>query len=463
MQIEIGKRVAYLSNQGIGKNDIVLIYHGGTPSFFADLLALWELGVCAACLNPGLTINEIETLVEFVNPAALLLTHGTPPLKVSCSCPQFDLASAAENVSPVDAIAAAALDDPALMLFTSGTTGNPKGVVHTFASIEARLVHNRNYLDANVLCRTLCVLPTHFGHGLIGNCLTPLLAGHHLLLFPNPGIKGAGELGRIIDEKEISFLSSVPSFWKVALKVSPSPQGKTLQQVSVGSAPLLAELWQAIIDWAGTDNVCNMYGITETANWVAGASARDFPLENGLVGTMWGGEAAVLTTSGQRQASGEGEILLKPPSLMQAYFKRPDLSEESIRDGWYHTGDVGVIDEKGVIRLRGRIKTEINKAGIKILPEEVDALLEEHDDVLEACAFGVPDSLSGETVAVAVLLKDQAQTDAEELRQWCSERIRKDCVPEKWFFVREIPKTDRGKINRTTVREYCLERGKKNE
>lgn len=460
LRLEIGKRVAFLNDRDIGKDDIVLICHGGTPSFFADLLALWELGACAACLNPALTANEIETVVKFVDPAAFLLGPGQGLKEVSAACPQFDLDTAARKAPPITATKTPALKAPALILFTSGTTGDPKGVVHTFASVQARLVHNRKFLDNNVLCRTLCVLPTYFGHGLIGNCLTPLMAGRHLLLFQNPGIKGAGALGNVIDDNVISFLSSVPSFWNVVLKVSPKPLGKSLQRISVGSAPLSAELWQAIVNWAGTDNVCNMYGITETANWVAGACARELTIENGLVGNMWGGEAAVLTAEGKRQASGQGEILLKPPSLMQGYFKRPDLTAEAIRGGWYHSGDVGVIDEQGAIRLLGRIKTEINKAGIKVLPEEVDVLLERHEDVLEACAFGIPDPVSGETVAAAVLLKAQAKADASELAQWCKQRIRSDCVPEKWYFVAEIPKTDRGKINRAVVRDYCLETSK---
>jgi acyl-CoA synthetase (AMP-forming)/AMP-acid ligase II len=105
--------------------------------------------------------------------------------------------------------------------------------------------------------------------------------------------------------------------------------------------------------------------------------------------------------------------------------------------------------------LSGRIKTEINKAGMKILPEEVDLLLERHPGVGEACTFGVPDPVNGERVAVAVRLVDAEVTPAE-LKQWCAARIRPDCVPEKWFILQDIPKTDRGKINRATVREACL-------
>ena len=141
---------------------------------------------------------------------------------------------------------------------------------------------------------------------------------------------------------------------------------------------------------------------------------------------------------------------------MQGYLKRPDLTSEVLKDGWYKTGDWGTVSSDGVIRLLGRTKTEINKAGIKILPEEIDMLLEKHPGVIEACAFGVPDMISGETVAVAVTLKEGESLKPSDLRAWCGKKIRPDGIPEKWFIVNEIPKTDRGKINRGVVREYCL-------
>ena len=456
LQTETGRRAAFLQSEGIGAGDIVLITHGGSLHFFADLLALWATGACAACLNPTLTENEIETVSDFVDPAALLLGPGQGAKDIKYDCRQIDLDAEAGQDTSAPPEGQFKKNDPALILFTSGTTGNPKGVVHTFASLAGRLDHNWKFLSPDVLSRTLCVLPTHFGHGLIGNCLTPLLAGHHLFLFQNPALKGAAMLGQMIDDSGITFLSSVPSFWRVVLKVSHKPEATTLKRISVGSAPLSQELWQAIIGWAGTDEVWNMYGITETANWAAGAGGPEFPPEAGLVGRMWGGEAAVLTAQGKRAAAGEGEILLKPPSLMKGYLQRPDLTAEAIKDGWYHTGDVGLIDEAGVIRLLGRIKTEINRAGMKILPEEVDALLEGHEDVLEACAFGIPDAISGEAVAAAVHLKPESKTGVEDLRAWCSTRIRPDCIPEKWFLVPEIPKTDRGKVNRAVVRDTCL-------
>jgi len=445
-----------LSKAGIGNGDLVIITHGGTPTFFSDLFAVWSLGACAVCINPGLAPGELRNVVDFTDAKALILGEGDDRVDLPDGLVHLSPIRDAGDIAPIAKIEADK-DAPALILFTSGTTGQPKGVVQTFGSLRARIDLNQQQIARETLARTLCVLPTHFGHGLIGNCLTPLLAGGDLFLAPGGGMARAAGLGAILSDHEISFMSSVPSFWKMVLKLSKPPTTKSLQQVSVGSAPVAAELIYEIAKWSGAPDVRNMYGITETANWIAGSSTQDRAPEDGLIGTMWGGKAAVRLEDGTLATEGEGEIAVKTPSLMSGYFKRPDLTKQVLSKGWYFTGDTGTIDDHGIIRLGGRIKNEINRGGMKVSPEEIDLLLERHDDVEEACAFGIPDAAAGETVAVAVKLSAGSSMIAESLRVWCTERIRRDCVPERWYFLAEIPKTDRGKLNRDIVRDKCTE------
>jgi acyl-CoA synthetase (AMP-forming)/AMP-acid ligase II len=141
---------------------------------------------------------------------------------------------------------------------------------------------------------------------------------------------------------------------------------------------------------------------------------------------------------------------------MSGYLNRPDLTAMVMRDGWYRTGDRGTVDKQGKIQLTGRIKDEINRAGFKVQPGELDALLESHPAVAEACVFGIADPVSGEVVAAAVKLIAGASETPESLRAWCRARLRREAVPERWYFVDAIPRTARGKVNRDAVRRHVL-------
>ena len=150
-----------------------------------------------------------------------------------------------------------------------------------------------------------------------------------------------------------------------------------------------------------------------------------------------------------------GEIWLRSPTLASGYW-RNEAANAAFADGWFRTGDTGIVDGDGSIQLVGRQKSEINRAGIKISPEEVDLLLERHPDIEEVCTFGVADAISGELVAAAVRVASHVdEISPAELRTWCAQRIKRECIPERWYFVSEIPRTDRGKVNRDVVRQSC--------
>ena len=457
LSARVERRAAVLAGYGTD-GPVVLIEHG-TPAFLADLFACWRAGHPAAVLNPALTEPEIGRLLAFINPACVISERALPAnLWRGAVLPPADAgvdppAGACEPDGP------ASLDTPALVLFTSGTTGTPKGVVLTHRALQARVALNRAWIGDAALARALCVLPAHFGHGLIGNILTALAAGGTLHLYASPSVNEVSRLGALIDDHGIRFLSSVPSFWRLALRMSPPPRASTLARVHVGSAPLSAALWEEIIAWTGTHDVVNTYGITETANWIAGASAAAGPPADGRVGRPWGGAVRIRDRdSGAAVPDGQaGDVWVQTPALFQGYLDQPELTARALQHGWFATGDVGRWVD-GELYLTGRSKHEINRGGIKVHPEEVDALLERHPAVAEACSFAVDDPMSGERVAAAVRLSDDAAVTQGELRAWCAERIRREAVPEAWYVLETIPKTDRGKLNREQVRAHCLRR-----
>ncbi len=405
------------------------------------LFAAWAAGRVAVVVNPGLSADEQLNVLDHTGAVAW---YG--PLRCKFKKPG---ARGKDDHPPLT------LDEPALILMTSGTTGIPKGIVHSLRSLQARIALNIAYMGDASLARSLCVLPTFFGHGLIGNCLTPLAAGGTLHLWCSPGIGEMASLGQVMDRHRITFMSSVPSFWKLASRVSPSPTQPPLR-LHVGSAPLSIEQWRAISDWAGTDSVYNMFGMTETANWISGGALKNSQGRDGFVGEIWGGRFAVCGDDGTIAESGRGEILVQSPGMMMTYLNAPEALAKAFVGSWMRTGDIGEIDAAGSLTLVGRIKTEINRAGIKIQAEEIDMLLERHPAVDEACAFAIPDAASGQAVAAAIVLSSQNAISTQDIGQWCREHARAEAVPSVLYVLDAIPRNDRGKIVRDSVRAVAM-------
>jgi oxalate---CoA ligase len=442
LALETARRARELSRFGAGPGTSVAIIQDSSADFFLDLFATWSLGAAAACLDPGTPQAELEAMLSLLRPAAVVSAEGH---RVAVESPRG--AASAQTIP--------AIDDAALILFTSGTTMSPKGVILSRRALLARVSLNRSEIGDAALQRALLTLPVHFGHGLIGNALTPLAAGGMIVLAKR-GPELPSDLGPLIDRHAITFLTATPLLWNLAVKTSRPPAGASLRRAHVGSAPLSGELWGKIVAWTGCQ-VFNCYGMTETANWFSAASSAEGCADN-AVGRPWGGRAGVLGDDGVIHPHGEGEIVVLSPSVMSGYLDQPDLTRGAFVDGWYRTGDIGTVDEGGAIRLTGRLKDEINRGGFKVQPAEIERIVLTHPDIVEACAFGMPDRVSGEVVAIAV--KPSGSTpDVGQLRHWCAARMRREAIPERWFVVPQIPRTPRGKLSRDLVRRTVAENG----
>jgi acyl-CoA synthetase (AMP-forming)/AMP-acid ligase II len=356
------------------------------------------------------------------------------------------------------------LDDDALILFTSGTTGDPKGVVHTHRSLGARWNSLRAALGIDAFRRTLCLLPTHFGHGLICNCLFPWLCGQDLYVLPPFRADILVGLGKVIDRHAITFLSSVPTVWRLALKTAKPPERGSLVRVFCGSAPLSGDLWRSVQQWSRAREVMNVYGITETGSWLAGTTVADATPEDGLIGEAWGGELAILRTGDTRASplsadrckpDEPGYVWINTPALMKGYLGRDDLTAEVVSDGWFSTRDIGSIDERGYLYLSGRAREEINKSGQKIYPGDIDGVIERFDDTVDVCSFGFFDPLHGEDVGVAVVLQSSSEEALVRLHRWAAKHLAVHQMPQRWYLVKEFPRISSGKVNRRDVADFC--------
>ncbi len=433
LSTRIAERTEFISRAMRGDPGRVVIETPDPIRRLVDLFAVWEAGFCAVMVGPDLSGEEKRRVAAKVDPDIWVGPDGDQFLEGEGKPPCWQ--------------------DAALVLMTSGTTANPKGVTLGLDAIEKRLKLNVAEIGAETLARSLCPLPLYFGHGLIGNCLTPLYAGGSLSILESPDLREVSAFGAMIDKYEIGFLSSVPSLWRMILRLSPPPEVSP-RRVHVGSAPLPLSLWDDIRAWCGSDSVFNTYGMTETANWISGGTRPSGDAE-GFVGRPWGGRFRVLRDGALRD-QGMGEVAVRSPGQMLGLWG--ESSSEFVADGFMMTGDIGELTDDQNLRLIGRVKNEINKAGIKVLAEEVDMLLERHPDVLEACSFGIPDELSGELVGAVVVEMEGSDLQGSDLIKWCARNARPHAVPHRIEVVEEIEKTDRGKIDRRNTRKQALNR-----
>jgi len=471
--MRVEARIAAYAAEGLKRGDRVFIHFGNCPEFFAELLAVWTLGACAIPIDPRFTTYEIENLARWSRPVcSSWLTTPDDMLNRALGSLGVTVLEVPKGISPPrrssrDPMRGFMLDDDALILFTSGTTGQPKGVVHTHRSLRARWMALRDHLGLAAYARTLCTLPTHFGHGLICNCLFPWLSGQDLYIMPPFRPDTTARLGAIIDEHQVTFVSSVPALWRLALRIAKPPAGTSLQRVFVGSAPLSAALWKDIQAWTHSATVMNAYGITETGSWLAGTTVGEFEPEDGLVGVAWGGVVRVLSSrdpsapleTGSECRPGEsGHVWTLTPALMRGYLDRDDLTAQVVSGGWFATGDIGVMNEKGWLLLRGREREEINKGGMKVYPGDIDGVIERFPATLDVCTFAFTDALMGEDVGVAVALKQQDEKTLRDLYRWGQQHLAEHQLPRRWYILDEIPRTSRGKVNRAQIAEHCAAR-----
>lgn len=469
VELQVARRIAAYQARGLGRGDRVFLGFGNCLEFFADLLAVWRLGACAVPLDARLTRFEIETLARAAKPKAYVAMEHVDSALMSAlrglGTEVFDSAEAGKASRPEAGDGARfSLEDDALILFTSGTTGNPKGVVHTHRTLRARWMALRQSLGLEKHRRSLCLLPTHFGHGLICNSLFPWLSGQELLILPPFAPDVVMHLGEIVDAHGVTFLSSVPSVWRLALKLARPPRSGTLERVFVGSAPLSEHLWRQVQQWTGTREVCNAYGITETGSWTAGTTVPDLEPEDGLIGVPWGAIVAITREGsidrppgvGEEAAAGEaGFVWLNTPALMKGYLDREDLTAQCVNAGWFLTGDLGSLDARGYLSLRGRVRDEINKGGTKVYPADIEAVAERFAGVTDCCCFAVEDDHYGQNVGLALVLERRSPETLRELHAWLKTHLAAHQMPVRWHVLKTLPRTSRGKINRDQIAEAC--------
>ena len=465
---QAGRTVADLNAMGIGRNDAVAIVLPNGPEMAASFVCIGA-GATTAPLNPAYTQEEYRFYLEDLEARVLVIQAGaqTPArsaaeaLGVPVAELEFDADGPAGNFSLRAAAAGgtrndgpAEADDVALVLHTSGTTSRPKIVPLTHANVCASARHIAESLALTPADHCLNVMPLFHIHGLIAAVLSTWHSGGCITC--TPGFNALQFFAWLRDARP-TWYTAVPTMHQAILSRAGRNQdiiaSNPLRFLRSSSASLPPQIMAELEEVFGAP-VIEAYGMTEASHQMASNPLPPRARKPGSVGIAAGPEVAVMSEAGELLGPGEtGEIVIRGPNVTVGYRNNPKANAENFTRGWFRTGDEGVLDEEGYLRLTGRLKEIINRGGEKISPREVDEVLMDHPAVDQVVTFAVPHPKLGEDVAAAVVLKEGAQADERELRQFAGQRLADMKVPRKILFLEEIPKGATGKLQRIGLAE----------
>jgi len=341
--------------------------------------------------------------------------------------------------------------DDALLMYTSGTTGKPKGCVLSNRSVCAGGEFTSSAHELNATDRVLCAMPLYHINGQIVTTVAPLVHGGSVVMPHRFSVSNYWEL---VAKHRCTWINVVPTIIAYLMN-APTPKDKGLDVSRVkfcrsASAPLPPELHRAFEDKFGI-GIIETFGMTET-NAPCFTNPYDPKKRKiGSPGTAYGNEAKVIDpATGKEQPRGTpGELMLRGDNVMTGYYKDPENTAKTLEpDGWLHSGDLGYMDDDGFVFVTGRIKELIIKGGENIAPREIDEALLKHPAVLEAAAVGIPDANYGQEIMACVILKPGMECSMETLKAFSKQELGPYKTPKVIKFVSELPKGPSGKVQR---------------
>ncbi len=466
----IATTISRLNELGIGRNDAVGIVLPNGPEMATAFVAT-ACAATAAPLNPGYRDEEYDFYLKDLSAKALIVAKGveTPARDVALrnGIPVLELVAdenmaagdftleAETKATPTSNGGPAQPDDIALVLHTSGTTSRPKIVPLTHINISASAGNIATTTKLEPHDRCLNIMPLFHIHGLIAAVSSSLSAGASI--FCTPGFN-ALKYFSWLDTANATWCTAVPTMHQAILSRAGRNEkiiaDNTLRFLRSSSSSLPPQVMAALEETFGCP-VIEAYGMTEAAHQMACNPLPPETRKAGTVGRAAGPEVAIMSVSdGTILASGEtGEIVIRGANVTLGYANNPKANEEGFTDGWFRTGDQGILDAEGYVSITGRLKEIINRGGEKISPREVDEVLMDHPAVQQVVTFAMPHDKLGEEVAAAAVLREGAETDEKSLRDFAAKRLADFKVPRKILILDEIPKGATGKLQRIGMAE----------
>jgi oxalate---CoA ligase len=457
LRSQVAEVADILASAGIGPGDRVAMALPNSLDTIVCFLAASIAGT-AAPLNPGYRFDEFVFYLEDTNAKVFILPpdaddarraaaeRKVPVLTSTVVAPgRVEITPSSKNRTA----GAASPDNIALILHTSGSTGRPKRVPLRHRNLA---VSSRNILETYKLTAddvALVAMPLFHVHGLMASTMATLLSGGTIVVPPkfNPL-----SFWRTVRDNGATWYSAVPTIHNLLLTRAGKdrPDGaQNLRFIRSCSAPLSAEMMNQMESVFGVP-VLEAYGMTEASHQMSSNPLPPAERKPGSVGPGTGVKISIMDAEGNHLPKGTaGEIVIQGANVIDGYENNPEANATSFTNGWFRTGDQGILDSDGYLRLVARIKELINRGGEKISPREIDEVLLAHPSVAEAVCFGVPHPTWGEEVAAAIVLKESASDT--DIMGYCKEHLAEFKRPKKIHVVQQIPRTATGKIQRKAV------------
>jgi oxalate---CoA ligase len=468
----IQQTAATLNAQGLGRNDRVAIVLPNGPEM-AACFAACACAVASAPLNPAYRADEFEFYLADLQAKALIVERGSDSPAVAVAhklgvpvlelVPDLNAGAGAFALHAPDAGPRAAAahggyaqpDDVSMVLHTSGTTSRPKIVPLSQANLCASATNIGQTLALGPSDCGLNVMPLFHIHGLIAGVLAPLAAGSQV--YCTPGFNALKFFGWM-DDAHPSWYTAVPTMHQAILtragKNAEVIQRHPLRFLRSSSSSMPTPVIRELEAVFGAPLI-ESYGMTEAAHQMASNPLPPALRKPGSVGRAAGPEIAIMGDDGQLLPNGSGsgsgsvgEVVIRGANVTRGYDNNPQANADGFRNGWFRTGDQGVIDAEGYLTLTGRLKEIINRGGEKISPLELDEVLMQHPAVAQVVCFAMPHAKLGEEVAACVVLREGHTLDERALQAFVGQHVADFKVPKKILFMAEIPKGATGKLQR---------------
>ena len=451
---------------GVRKGDAVAFSVGNRIEHLEIIFATAKIGALAIPLDVKWKALELASVLSFFKPAVLILqqecveefgdaksTHDLSFLKTAVIA-DLTYGGLLDGQSQTEPAVDVSEDDPFAVLLTSGTTGFPKGCLSSQRTFVFHCINNAIEKGLGVHDKAILSSPIYFNAGR-SFTLGIIYFGGTMILHER---FDAEQVLQTIEREQVTYIGAVPTMCERMLRVLQEKKYDTrsLRCLAITGGKVHPTVLQDLRNNL-TPNIYRTYASTDSGQMAISKPADIDSKPEAAGRPVWCVDLRIVDEEGRPLPVGDvGEIICQSPLATQGYYKNPEATDASFRDGWFYTGDLGYFDAEGYLFVAGRKKDMIKSGGISIYPLEIESVLYSHAAVLEAAVIGVPDEHWGEAVKAIVVLERGASLDGEELKAFCKERLSAYKVPKSVEVRESLPHTEIGKVNKVKLRELVL-------